>query len=347
MSSSAGALDRAYSKVDSEIQHWPKLWQSLRLLVSNIGEAIDTRCARPLITSQRNFGNPTKAMVSRQWPADWRRDQQRRRQAIAGVQTAVDVLSRATLGGVIAGAAGAPVDIAITLLAEGLRALGVVVRARRNICLRAGRGHDEDRPPFRNEEKAAREAAIRNLINLTHAGRRVRHPQRFMERDAIMSPAQLKARQKRMQEWASGLSFDQAAAIATATRDSDINAALAQATDSFGAARGRIEGAGSRIISDLSRRTGTDISAAYQRNLGAAMSIAGPVQGPPAPPQQPAAAPAATAQASASSAEVVAAAHSARDAQRDTSAELISILKDIKHEQRILREQIKSIRARD
>ena len=268
---------------------------------------------------------------------------------IAGVQTAVDVLSRATLGGVIAGAVGALVDTAITLLAEGLRALGVVVRALAKIFASA---LAEDMMkidlPFRNEKKAARKAALKNMDRLTpEQAAAFGIPKEFMERDAIMSPAQLKARQKRMQEWASGLSLDQAAAIATATRDSDINAALAQATDSFGAARGRIEGAGSRIISDLSRRTGTDISAAHQRNLGAAMSIAGPVKGPPAPPQQPAAAPAATAQASASSAEVVAAANDVRDAQRDTSAELISTLKDIKQEQQTLREQIKSIRTRD
>jgi len=350
MSSSAGALDRAYSKVDSEIQHWPKLWQSVRLLVSNIGEAVDTSLRPAIDYITEKLGNLTKgdgfaAMAHRLGDAI----SNAAAKLIAGVQTAVDVLSRATLGGVIAGAVGALVDTAITLLAEGLRALGVVVRALAKIFASA---LAEDMMkidlPFRNEEKAAREAAIRNLINLTPTqAAAFGIPKEFMERDAIMSPAQLKARQKRMQEWASGLSLDQAAAIATATRDSDINAALAQATDSFGAARGRIEGAGSRIISDLSRRTGTDISAAYQRNLGAAMSIAGPVQGPPAPPQQPAAAPAATAQASASSAEVVAAAHSARDAQRDTSAELISTLKDIKHEQRILREQIKSIRARD
>jgi TP901 family phage tail tape measure protein len=350
MRNSTDSLGNAYSKVDSEIQHWPKLWQSLRLLVSNIGEAIDTSLRPAIDYITEKLGNLTKgdgfaAMARRLGDAI----SNAAAKLIAGVQTAVDVLSRATLGGVIAGAVGALVDTAITLLAEGLRALGVVVRALAKIFASA---LAEDMMkidlPFRNEEKAAREAAIRNLINLTPTqAAAFGIPKEFMERDAIMSPAQLKARQKRMQEWASGLSLDQAAAIATATRDSDINAALAQATDSFGAARGRIEGAGSRIISDLSRRTGTDISAAYQRNLGAAMSIAGPVQGPPAPPQQPAAAPAATAQASASSAEVVAAAHSARDAQRDTSAELISTLKDIKHEQRILREQIKSIRARD
>jgi len=350
MSSSAGALDRAYSKVDSEIQHWPKLWQSVRLLVSNIGEAVDTSLRPAIDYITEKLGNLTKgdgfaAMAHRLGDAI----SNAAAKLIAGVQTAVDVLSRATLGGVIAGAVGALVDTAITLLAEGLRALGVVVRALAKIFASA---LAEDMMkidfPFRDEEKAARAAAIRNIDRLTpEQAAAFGIPKEFTERDQLMSPEQLKERRRRMQEWASGLSLDQAAAIATATRDSDINAALAQATDSFGAARGRIEGAGSRIISDLSRRTGTDISAAYQRNLGAAMSIAGPVQGPPAPPQQPAAAPAATAQASASSAEVVAAAHSARDAQRDTSAELISTLKDIKHEQRILREQIKSIRARD
>ena len=350
MSSSAGALDRAYSKVDSEIQHWPKLWQSLRLLVSNIGEAIDTSLRPAIDYITEKLGNLTKgdgfaAMAHRLGDAI----SNAAAKLIAGVQTAVDVLSRATLGGVIAGAVGALVDTAITLLAEGLRALGVVVRALAKIFASA---LAEDMMkidfPFRDEEKAARAAAIRNIDRLTpEQAAAFGIPKEFTERDQLMSPEQLKERRRRMQEWASGLSLDQAAAIATATRDSDINAALAQATDSFGAARGRIEGAGSRIISDLSRRTGTDISAAYQRNLGAAMSIAGPVQGPPAPPPPPAAAPSAAAQASASSAEVVAAAHSARDAQRDTSAELISTLKDIKHEQRILREQIKSIRARD
>ena len=51
MRNSTDSLGNAYSKVDSEIQHWPKLWQSLRLLVSNIGEAIDTSL-RPAIAAK-------------------------------------------------------------------------------------------------------------------------------------------------------------------------------------------------------------------------------------------------------------------------------------------------------
>ena len=183
------------------------------------------------------------------------------------------------------------------------------------------------------------------MDRLTPTGRRVRIPKEFMERDAIHVPAQSRRVRSACTEWASGLqprSRPQPSPPPPAT----LTSAAPLRPLILSVPPRRIERRLAYHL-DLSRRTGTDISAAYQRNLGAAMSIAGPVQGPPAPPQQPAAAPAATAQASASSAEVVAAAHSARDAQRDTSAELISTLKDIKHEQRILREQIKSIRARD
>jgi len=203
--------------------------------------------------------------------------------------------------------------------------------------------------PFRNEEKSARAAALRNIDRLSpEQAAAFGVPEEFRKRDAMMSPEQLRERQQRMQGWASGLSLDKAASIATATRDADINAALAQASDSFGAARGRIEGAGSRILGDLSRRTGIDITASYARNLGAAMSAAGPLQGPAAPDfQTPASAPAAPAQPAYTQGAVLAAADGARDAQRDASAEIMAALHGLTQEQRTLREQIKALRARE
>lgn len=351
MRGSAGGLAEAFAKVDSQTGHWPKAWQTVRLLVSDIGEAVDTGL-RPavdhvtrLLAGVRDGGGFT-ALAGRLGDALGNAAAR----LIAGVQTAVDVLSRATLGGVIAGAVGALVDMAVTLLAEGLRGLGVVMRALAKVFA-AALAEDVMKIdlPFRNEEKSARAAALRNIDRLSpEQAAAFGVPEEFRKRDTMMSAEQLKERQQRMQAWASGLSLEKAASIATATRDADINAALAQASDSFGAARGRIEGAGSRILGDLSRRTGIDITASYARNLGAAMSAAGPLQGPAAPAfQTPASAPSAPAQPAYTQGAVLAAADGARDAQRDASAEIMAALTGIAQEQRTLREQIKSLRARE
>jgi TP901 family phage tail tape measure protein len=296
MRSRTGSLNAAFTKVDSQIQHWPRLWQSIRLLVSDIGEALDT-ALRPaaehvsrLLVSLRDgggFGGLVKLL------GDGAADAAAK--LTAAVQTAVDLLGKASLGGIISGAVNALVDTAVTLLAKGLRSLGTVMVALAKVFSGALAADFMKMDIWgRDEEKGARRAALRNLKNLTDAqAEAFGVPAEFRERDTIMTPEQHLARGERMQAWAGGLTLDQAAAVATASKDQDIDRAIAAAFESFAASRGRMEALGGRVVGGLSRRTGVDIPALYSDNLGrVTQALSAAPSAAPAPAQQ-AAAPAA------------------------------------------------------
>jgi|GEM_PF-2853426 len=291
-----GVVDAAYAKVNSQIGHWPRLWQSFRTLVSDVGEQVDT-VLRPAIDDiaarlqkLRDSGgfsgllNTLAATVSGLLNTLAATVSEVVTRLVAGVQTAVDVLSKATLGGVISSAVGALIDMAVTLLAEGLRGLGTVMVALAKIFSAAlAQDFMKMDLPFRDEEKEARRAALRKLIRLSpEQAAAFGVPEEFTRPAPKMSHEQLRDRQRRMQEWAGGLSLDQAAQIATASRDADIEAALANAARNFAASRGRMESAGGRIVGNIAGRTGVDVRAVWGSNIADARAMMGAAGGSPA-----------------------------------------------------------------
>ena len=145
-----------------------------------------------------------------------------------------------------------------------------------NICLRVGRGHDEDRPPFRNEEKAARGRHPQPHQPHTHAGRRVRHPQAKTSatpscRRRNSRRVRSACRSGRPTQPRSGRASPPLPATLTSGR-------AAQAADSSvlpaAASRRRL----AYHLRPLVARA--QISRRLPAQLGAAMSIAGPVQPP-------------------------------------------------------------------
>lgn len=290
MYSSAGTLEQAFFKVFSQTAHWPRLWQGILALVGDVGEAIDT-ALRPAINfiseklrSMRESGGFTGfldklgAAVSSTVTA-----------LVAGVQTAVDLLGKASAGQLISGAVNALVDTAVTLLAEGLRSLGIVMVALAKV-FSAALAEDFMKLDIwgRDETKGAQKAALKKIKDLSpEQAASFGVPAEFTQSDSMMSPDQLKERQSSMQAWAGSLSLDQAAKIATSSRDTDINKALTDAAEYFAGARSRIAGAGEQIVDNLGRRTGEDIPALYAENVRKNRELVKLAPPPPEPKPEP------------------------------------------------------------
>ncbi len=322
MQAQSGGLQAAFDKVDSQVGHWPRVWQSIRAVVSDVGEAIDTSL-RPAINyisqklqSLRDSGGFAALIES-----IGAKVAEIATSLIAGVQTAVDVLGKATLGGAISAAVNGLVDMAVTLIAEGLRSMGVVMVALAKVFSAALR---EDFMKIdiwgRDEEKSARAAALKKVKDLTpEQASSLGVPQDFIGQDSMMTPEQLAEKQSAMSAWANSLSLDQAAKIASSSRDTDVDAAITAAFTRFSESRSRMGGAGERVVGNLSGRTGVDIPALYASNLE---SVRGLWSQPAASAQAPqsAAAQAPQAAQSAAAQQSTAAVESASSASTDAQA---------------------------
>ena len=212
---------------------------------------------------------------------------------VAGVQTAVDLLGKSvSLGGLLSGAVNGLIDLAIALLAEGLRSLGTVMVALAKVFSSAlAADFMKMDLPFRDEMQNAIDAAREKLQSGSMAKEQM---------DAFDVPAEFrkggfkpenifdfKAWKKRFGEWGKGQGLDRMADIATSSRDANIEAAITDALKRFAASSARLESAGDRIIGNLGKRTGVDIKAVYAGNLSQtreAFAPPPPFVGPPRPP---------------------------------------------------------------
>jgi hypothetical protein len=182
----------------------------------------------------------------------------------------VDVISKSTVGGLIAGSVAALVDLAVSLLVEGVRALSTVVVALARVAAAAlAEELMKIDLPFRDEEKVARQAAAKKMSSLSAEQRKdFGVPDELFDgRDRMFSPESLKEFKRKQAAFIDSLSLDQAAAIATSSRDADINTAIDRAGASFNASRSRLGEDAGRALGDLSRRTGQDIGGLYSGNL--------------------------------------------------------------------------------
>lgn len=277
MRAESGGLDEAFRKVDSQIGHWPRLWQTIRGYVSDVGQAIDT-AIRPAINiiskKLEQFRNSTdftklvekiEAKVSSAVAS-----------AIAGVNTVIDVISKSTVGGLIAGSVAALVDLAVSLLIAGVHSLSTVVIALAKIAASALTAEIMKIDfPWRDELEAAQKAAGKRIESLTPEQRKsFGAPEELFDgRDRMMSPESKAKFNTDRKNWLSGLSLDKAVSIATASRDGDINAAISDAGNSFRASKDRLGGDAQRIIAGLSKRTGQDVRATYTGNLADANAL--------------------------------------------------------------------------
>jgi hypothetical protein len=358
MRAEGGGLEEAFAKVDSQVGHWPRIWQSIRELVSQVGEALDTKL-KPVIDfvakklnalgDGKGFAGFVEGLSSR--IADLVA------QAVAGVQTVIDVLGKTSIGGAISATVNALVDLVVTLLAEGLRSLGTVVVALAKIFGAAIKGEVMKIDIWgRDETKAAREAARKNIANLSpEQAESLGVPSNvFGGDDAMMSQEQFKRRKKQQREYIDSLDLDQAVAIATANRDQDIGGALSQAGESFAASRERIGTAGGRIVEGLSRRTGVDVGATYEANLA---GVRGALPGAPGPvasaavPSAATAAPAAVSVAGSSAAAGTGAqrmadeAGAARKATEDSMDAATDLFRAFQESQRQQAQQMRDLKA--
>lgn len=269
MGDSAGSLDEAFGKVDSQTGHWPRLWEVVRSYISDIGESVDTKL-RPGINAfvEKLRGGLDSGVFVRLVDALSNKLQSWIINLLAGVQTAIDLLSKMSLGDMIGGSVSAVINMALSILAEGLRGLGRVMVVLAKVFAAAFSAEMMKVDIWgRDETKNARKAALKKIDQLSPEQRKeLGVPEEFAKKDGLMTPEGLKERQNKMQAWANTLSLDQAAAIASSSRDTDMSAAIEDFMDGNKAAVGRMGGVGKNIAKNFADRAGVDVNEIFAGN---------------------------------------------------------------------------------
>jgi len=268
MRAEGGGLEEAFRKVDSQVGHWPRVWQSIRAIISDIGEVLD-RALKPAINyisaemqKLRDSGGFTafvENLAARVTAIV--------EGLIAGVKTVVDLVGKASTGSLISGTINALVDTVITLLAEGLRGLGTVMVALAKI-FSAALAADFMKIDIwgRNELKDAQKAAAKKIPELSEEeAQQLGLDMNYFKQ--LQSTGNTQLRGNLTSAMSKRLDLDQATAVATYSKDADVNAAIAKAFSNFAASRERLGGAGERIAGNLGKRTGVDLGAMYTANL--------------------------------------------------------------------------------
>lgn len=308
MSASAGALDGAFGKVSTETSHWPKLWQTIRAYVTDIGGALDTKL-RPSIDYVTKALNDFRKGDNFQGFADGMAEAVSGflERLWAGAMTAVDILKTSWENGPEAMAETVKTVI-VEALTLGGTALVEFLRANVNVFMTLGKvvgGAIKSEIltidiPGINDDKRRQKAAAKSLQSLTYADASELGVNLF---EGLADPSGNRAAGNKILAGDARLIADAVgqrkggqdllAQIAGATSGSEMIAAIAEGRSNFAASAGRLAtqaGISMGNIQNTARTTlGINPTGMFNRRMLALQTARDANQYPPAPPAAPAA----------------------------------------------------------
>ncbi len=191
---------------------------------------------------------------------------------LAGVQTALDAISKATLGGAISTAVGALVDTTVVALAAGLMSLKSVVVALSKIMFATFK-EDFLKLEFWGNKKRAHEAAAMQIAGMSSVDMEKQGvPDRLIAKFDVLKAGfgsdddKLKAYEQLVNWSQQTHSQDEAAEIAARNRDVSIGDTLSQVQQDFKKTQKYVADKTDDMVSNMSGRLGFDLEGSFQKN---------------------------------------------------------------------------------
>lgn len=280
LKNSTGALATAFGKVDSETGHWAKLWQTLRAYVSDIGAQFDTKL-RPLVNSfvktfKEGLDNPKFIGIVEKISTLL---QTAVVNFISGIQTALDALGNSKAQGLLAGVIKGTITMGITFLAEALLSLGSVMVALAKI-FSSTLAEDFYNLKIWGQKGRAQSAAAEKIQGMNMQQQMAYGvPKRLAARGQfqdIATPEERRQYQRDIRDWASTLSQEEAAKLATYDADKKIDNAVQGVKERIGRALNKLGKAWDTTTADFQQKTGVNLQDRFDVNKAYVMDALKP-----------------------------------------------------------------------